>query len=98
VAPQLGSETLTQLLHREITLNAPADGEADSSAFFRADDGDGVGFLRDPDASAVASCVDNSGFMERGRKQAAAAIRSFCTMTAPSCSGALGRKIVASKS
>src|SRR5581483_10034557 len=32
----------------------------------------------------VPSCVDNRGFIESGRKQAAAAIRSFCTITAPS--------------
>ena len=38
----------------------------------------------------VPSWVESSGFMESGRKQAAAATRSFCTMTAPSCSGRAG--------
>src|SRR5262252_421571 len=46
----------------------------------------------------VPSCVDSNGFIERGRKQAAAAMRSFCTITAPSCRGALGRNMVASRS
>src|ERR1700722_6953902 len=46
----------------------------------------------------VPSWVESKGFMESGRKHAAAAMRSFCTITEPSCRGALGRKIVASRS
>src|ERR1700730_13260679 len=46
----------------------------------------------------VPSWVERTGFMESGRKQAAAAIRSRCTITAPSCKGALGRNTVASRS
>jgi len=33
----------------------------------------------------VPSWIDNTGFIDSGRKQAAAAMRSLCTITAPSC-------------
>src|ERR1700757_1384918 len=55
VAARFGAETLTELLDGQIPFNAPADGEADGSGFLGAYDGDGVCFLSDADASAVAS-------------------------------------------
>ena len=44
------------------------------------------------------SSLLNFGFTVSGRKQAAAAMRSSCTMTAPSCSGDWGRKMLCSRS
>src|SRR6185436_19494499 len=51
----------------------------------------------------AARCRDPSSLLRRGlivsgRKQAAAATRSFCTMTAPSWSGDFGWKIASSRS
>ena len=43
-----------------------------------------------PARCLVPICVESTGFIDSGRKQAAAASRSFCMITAPSCSGALG--------
>src|SRR5579863_922510 len=51
-----------------------------------------------PARCRVPICVDSTGFIDSGRKRAAAANRSFWIITAPSCNGALGRKIVASRS
>ena len=50
------------------------------------------------DLGHAQSFVESIGFIDRGKKHAAAAMRSFWTITAPSCSGALGRKTVASRS
>ena len=44
------------------------------------------------------SSLLNFGFTVSGRKQAAAATRSSCTMTAPSCSGDVGWKMLSSRS
>ena len=46
----------------------------------------------------VPNLVDSAGFILSGRKQAAVLIRSFCTITAPSCSAPSFRKILKSRS
>ena len=46
----------------------------------------------------VPSSRDTLGFTESGRKQAAAAMRSPWTITAPSCSGDATWKMLASRS
>ena len=55
-----------------------------------------VVLLGEPDRRAMTRTQSRltSGFTDSGRKHAAAATRSPCTMTAPSCSGEPGWKIV----
>src|ERR1700757_1625689 len=76
VAAQFGSETLTELFYREIALNVPADGEADGSGFFRANDGDSIGLFSNTDAGAVASVELRRQQRIHGKRQKACGSRN----------------------
>src|ERR1035437_4785072 len=53
VASQFATQALAQLLDRQVALDFAADGEADRTSLFGANDGNRVGFFGDADAGTM---------------------------------------------